>query len=183
MHIRQDDHQRGERPSLVEDRESIAWAGERIRAGQTERVVVPVAFDSHSVPRARTPARDLDGTYRRQAARRIVQSQAMAPLTVWVTVLGWIVAIAGVVSTFAAGAEGAAATWVVVGAVVNVLAVVGAQLLGRALVRSTGRMLLPAIQPLDQTATVQNLTRIFSRKPTYFATLARKHPGMFPAAG
>lgn len=117
------------------------------------------------------------------AARRVVQSQAMLPISVWSTALGWLVTIGGVVYELALNNPQAAAAWVPVGPIINVLAVVSAPVLSRAFARSAARTLIPAVQPLDATATVDNLTRILSRKPGYFVALARKHPGKFPPSG
>lgn len=114
------------------------------------------------------------------AGRRVVQSQAMLPIAVWVTVFGWLVAISGVVYALAAEARSAATIWLLVGLLVNVVAIVSAQIMSRRFATSAARILVPVIQPLDPTATLENLTTIFGRQPAYFAALARKYPDRFP---
>lgn len=104
----------------------------------------------------------------------------MFAITVWLAVAFWIVALSGAIAEFVVGDDARAKNWVIFGAVCNlVIAIIGAALT-RAFVTSAARMLLPSIAPLDATVTLDNLAVIIRAKPSYFAALARKHPGSFP---
>lgn len=104
----------------------------------------------------------------------------MLPIAVWIAVFGWVAAISGVVYALAAEADSAATIWLLAGVLLNVVAIVSAQIMSRRFAATAARMLVPVIQPLDPTATIENLTTIFGRKPAYFAALARKYPDRFP---
>lgn len=115
-----------------------------------------------------------------RAARPILRTQAVFAITVWLAVAFWIVALSGAIAEFVVGDDARAKNWVIFGAVCNlVIAIIGAALT-RAFVTSAARMLLPSIAPLDATVTLDNLAVIIRAKPSYFAALARKHPGSFP---
>jgi hypothetical protein len=115
-----------------------------------------------------------------RAARPILRTQAVFAITVWLAVAFWIVALSGAIAELVVGDDARAKNWVIFGAVCNlVIAIIGAALT-RAFVTSAARMLLPSIAPLDAMVTLDNLAVIIRAKPSYFAALARKHPGSFP---
>lgn len=116
------------------------------------------------------------------AAHWLVRAQVLLPIAVWLSVAFWVIAIGAAALALAVGDNAGARRWALLGAVCNVVIVVIGAVLTRIFATSAARVLLPAIEPIDPTATLANLTVIVRRRPTYFAALARNHPDRFPPA-